>query len=92
MSAMPVYNVSATGTLGYSITDNNWQFKQAEFESGLNFSPHMYAVQKGHQPLVYNISYQQEVLDLDRLVDVGNVPSGYAADYIYTKCSTISFW
>ena len=54
MSALPVYNVSATGTLGYSITDNNWQFKQAEFESGLNFSPHMYAVQKNHQPLVYN--------------------------------------
>ena len=78
MSALPVYNVSATGTLGYSITDNNWQFKQAEFESGLNFSPHMYAVQKNHQPLVYN-KLPTGSFGFRRLVDVGNVPSGYGA-------------
>lgn len=90
MSAMPVYNAAGNSTITYTITDNNWQFKQAEFESGLNFSPHMYAVQKDHPPLVYHklpvggggggSHAHTGDFGLQRLVDVGNVPSGYAAD------------
>ena len=90
MSAMPVYNAAANATIAYSITDNNWQFKQAEFESGLNFSPHMYAVQKGHPPLVYHklptgggggggSHAHTGDFGLQRLADTGNVPSGYSA-------------
>jgi hypothetical protein len=89
MSAMPVYNAAANATITYSITDNNWQFKQAEFESGLNFSPHMYAVQKSHPPLVYHklpvggggggSHAHTGDFGLQRLADVGNVPAGYSA-------------
>jgi hypothetical protein len=38
----------------------------------------MYAVQKGHQPLVYN-KLPTGIFGFRRLVDVGNVPSGYGA-------------
>ena len=89
MSAMPVYNTNANATITYTITDNNWQFKQAEFESGLNFSPHMYAVQKGHPTLVYHklpvggggggSHAHTGDFGLQRLADVGNVPAGYSA-------------
>ena len=87
MSAMPVYATDGSATLTYTITDNNWQFKQAEYESGLNFSPHMYAVQKGHPTLVYHKlptggggshSHTGD-FGFQRLVDVGSVPSGYSA-------------
>jgi hypothetical protein len=90
MSAMPVYNTNANATITYTISDNNWQFKQAEFESGTNFSPHMYAVQKGHPTLVYHklpvggggggSHAHTGDFGLQRLGDVGNVPSGYATD------------
>ena len=90
MSAMPVYNTNADATITYTISDNNWQFKQAEFESGTNFSPHMYAVQKGHPTLVYHklpvggggggSHAHTGDFGLQRLGDVGNVPSGYATD------------
>ena len=88
MSAMPVYNTNANATITYTISDNNWQFKQAEFESGTNFSPHMYAVQKGHPTLVYHklpvggggggSHAHTGDFGLQRLGDVGNVPNGYS--------------
>ena len=88
MSAMPVYNTNADATITYTISDNNWQFKQAEFESGTNFSPHMYAVQKDHPTLVYHklpvggggggSHAHTGDFGLQRLGDVGNVPNGYS--------------
>lgn len=101
MSAMPVYNAAANATITYSITDNNWQFKQAEFESGLNFSPHMYAVQKSHPPLVYHklpvggggggSHAHTGDFGLQRLGDIGSVPSGYTTDTFKPNCTLSAF-
>jgi len=102
MSAMPVYNANANSTITYTITDNCWQFSQQEYQSGTNFSPHMYITQKSHPPLVYHKlptgggggggshSHTGD-FGLQRLADVGNLPSGYAADTFTPNAALSAF-
>ncbi len=46
LTEMPVRNSTNSADLTYSITDNNWQIVQAQYESGLTLSAHAYLVQK----------------------------------------------
>jgi hypothetical protein len=54
MTQAAVKNATNTGNATVTITDNDWQFVQAQFESGLNRSAHGFMVQKGHPALVYH--------------------------------------
>lgn len=54
MTEAVVRNATNDANLTYNITDNDWQITRAQYESGLNRSPHAYLVQKGHPTLVYH--------------------------------------
>jgi hypothetical protein len=54
MTSANVRNATNSGNQSVTITDDNWQFIQAQFEAGLNRSAHGYMVQKSHPALVYH--------------------------------------
>ena len=54
MTSANVRNATNSGNQSVTITADNWQFIQAQFEAGLNRSAHGYMVQKSHPALVYH--------------------------------------
>jgi hypothetical protein len=54
MTSANVRNTTNTGNQSVTITADNWQFIQAQFEAGLSRSAHGYMVQKSHPVLVYH--------------------------------------
>lgn len=54
MTEKAVRNPANTADLTYTITTNNWQMIQAQFQSGLTLSPHGFLLQKNHPSLVYH--------------------------------------
>ena len=54
MTELAVKNTTNTGNQTVTITADNWQFAQAQFEAGLNRSAHGYLVQKSHPALIYH--------------------------------------
>ena len=91
-----VRNSDNTGDLSYTITGNNWQIVQAEFESGLNKSAHGYLVQAGHAPLVYHklgttAHAHTGSFGFQRLADVGSVPAGYTATTFTPNCALAAY-
>jgi hypothetical protein len=54
MTQANVRNTTNTANETVTITADNWQFLQAQYQSGLNRSPHGYMVQKSHPVLVYH--------------------------------------
>ena len=82
-----VADAAGTGTIAYSITDNNWMGASIVFGEGPDVSPHAYLAQAGHLPLVYHKlgsghahtgAYGFQVLD-DGTNGVGSAPTTYAS-------------
>lgn len=73
MTEAAVKNATNTGNATVTITDNDWQIVQAQFEAGLNRSAHGYMVQKGHPVLVY---HKLPTTGTGAEVTVGSVASG----------------
>lgn len=73
MTQAAVKNATNTGNATVTITDNDWQFVQAQFESGLNRSAHGFMVQKGHPALIY---HKLPATGTGAQVTVGSVAGG----------------
>lgn len=91
MSQASVRNSTDSGNLTYTITDNDWQIVQAQFESGVDLSPHAYLVQKSYPPLVYHklgatAHAHTGSFGFQRLGDVGSVPPGYTTTTFTPNC------
>ncbi len=96
LTEMPVRNSTNSADLTYSITDNNWQIVQAQYESGLNLSDHAYLVQKDQPALVYHklgstAHAHTGSFGFQRLVDVGAAPSGYTVTTFTPNCALAAY-
>jgi hypothetical protein len=91
-----VRNSTNSADLTYTITDNNWQIVQAQFDSGLTLSPHGYLVQASHPPLVYHklgatAHAHTGSFGFQRIADIGSVPSGYSASTFMPNCALAAY-
>lgn len=90
-----VRNSTDTNNLTYTITANNWQIVQAQYDSGLDVSPHAYLIQKSHPTLVYHKTGTGHAhtggYGFQRLGDVGNVPTGYTTTTFTPNCGLSAF-
>lgn len=91
-----VRNSTDTGNLTYSITANNWQIIQAEYESGLNRSAHAYFIQASHPTLIYHklgsTSHAHTgAFGFQRLGDMGSVPTGYTTTTFMPNCGLAAY-
>ena len=99
MTEAVVRNTDNTGNQSVTITDDNWQFVQAQYQSGLTRSPHGYMVQKGHVALVYHKMPiagggphdHDDGFGFQRLGDVGTVPTGYTVTTFQPSCALAAF-
>lgn len=99
MTEASVKNTDNSGTQAVTITADNWQFVQAQYQSGLTRSPHGYMVQKGHTALVYhklplsggNPHDHTDGFGFQRFADVGNVPTGYDVSTFQPNCGLAAF-
>ena len=96
MTQATVRNSTDSGNLTYTITDNDWQIVQAQFESGLNLSPHAYLVQKAHPPLVYHklgatAHAHTGSFGFQRVGDIGAVPPGYSTTTFMPNCALAAY-
>lgn len=96
MTEKTVRNSTNTGDLTYTITANNWQIVQGEYETGLNRSPHAYLVQAGHPALVYHklgstAHAHTGDFGFQRLGDMGSVPTGYTTTTFTPNCALAAY-
>ena len=96
MTEATVRNSTNSGNLTYSITANNWQFAQAQYESGTNLSPHGYLVQKDHPALVYHklgstAHAHTSSFGFQRVGDIGSVPAGYTTTTFTPNCALAAY-
>lgn len=96
MTEKPVRNSDNSGDLAYTITANNWQIVQGEYETGLNRSPHAYLVQASHPPLIYHklgstAHAHTGDFGFQRLGDMGSVPTGYTVSTFMPNCALSSY-
>lgn len=99
MTEATVRNTDNSGDQSVTITADNWQFVQAQYQSGLTRSPHGYMVQKSHTPLVYHklpVSGgdphdHDDGFGFQRLGDVGTVPTGYNVSTFQPNCGLAAF-
>ena len=96
MTEKTVRNSDNTADLTYTITDNNWQIVQGEYESGLNRSPHAYLVQAGHPALIYHklgstAHAHTGAFGFQRLGDMGSVPTGYTTTTFTPNCALAAY-
>jgi len=81
--------------LSYTISANNWQIVQAQYDSGLDVSPHAYLIQKDQATLVYHKTGTGHAhtggYGFQRLGDVGNVPTGYTTTTFTPNCGLSAF-
>lgn len=85
MTEAAVKNATNTGNATVTITDNDWQFAQAQFEAGLNRSAHGYMVQKGHPVLVY---HKLPTTGTGAQVTVASAPSGKVTSVTITTAGS----
>lgn len=91
-----VRNSDNSGDLTYTITANNWQIVQAEYESGLNRSAHAYFIQAGHPTLIYHklgstAHAHTGAFGFQRLGDMGSVPAGYTTTTFTPNCGLAAY-
>lgn len=91
-----VRNSDNSGDLSYTITDNNWQIVQAEYESGLDRSPHAYLIQASHPPLIYHklgttAHAHTGSFGFQRLGDMGSLPAGYTTSTFLPSCGLAAY-
>lgn len=84
-------NVTINNTLNYTITDDNWQIAGMPYDTGVNASAHAVFVQEGHPPLIYHKTSSAGhahtgPYGLQRMADLGNLPSGYTASDFTPNC------
>ena len=96
LTALPVRDATDSSDLTYTITENNWQMIQGEFESGLTRSPHAFLAQEDHALLVYHklgatAHAHTGSYGLQRLGDIGNVPNGYTTSSFTPNCILASY-
>lgn len=99
MTEATVKNTDNSGTQAVTITADNWQFVQAQYQSGLTRSPHGYMVQEGHVPLVYHKlplsgggpHDHTDGFGFQRLGDVGTLPAGYSVTTFQPSCALAAF-
>ena len=95
MTEQVVKDASAATTLSYTISEDDWQFEQSQYQSGTNLSPHGFLVQKDHSSLVYHkmgsAHTHTGVFGFQRLGDIGSVPSGYTTDTFKPNCALSAF-
>lgn len=96
MTEKTVRNSNNTGDLTYTITANNWQIVQGEYETGLNRSPHAYLVQAGHPILTYHklgstAHAHTGAFGFQRLGDIGSVPTGYTTTTFTPNCALSAY-
>lgn len=96
LTEMPIRNSDNTGDLTYTITDNNWQIVQAEYNSGLNTSAHAYFIQAGHQTLIYHklgstAHAHTGSFGFQRLGDMGSLPTGYTTSTFTPNCGLAAY-
>ena len=96
MTEKTVRNSTNTGDLTYTITANNWQIVQGEYETGLNRSPHAYLVQAGHPALIYHklgstAHAHTGDFGFQRLGDMGSVPTGYTTTTFTPNCALAAY-
>jgi hypothetical protein len=91
-----VRNSTDTADLTYTITANNWQIVQAEYETGLNKSAHAYLIQASHPTLIYHklgstAHAHTGSFGLQRLGDMGTVPTGYTTTTFMPNCGLAAY-
>ena len=96
LTQMPVRNSDNTGDLTYTITENNWQIIQAEYETGLNKSAHAYLIQQGHPTLIYHklgstAHAHTGAFGFQRLGDMGSLPTGYTTSTFTPNCGLAAY-
>ena len=96
MTEKTVRNSTNSGDLTYTITANNWQITQAQYEAGASQEPHAYLVQKGHPALMYHklgatAHAHTGAYGFQRLGDIGSVPPGYTVSTFTPNCSLSAF-
>ena len=99
MTEATVRNTDNSGNQAVTITADNWQFVQAQYQSGLTRSPHGYMVQTSHTPLVYHKlplsgggpHDHTDGFGFQRLADVGTVPTGYSVSTFQPNCGLAAF-
>jgi hypothetical protein len=96
MTEMPVRNSTNSANLTYTITDNNWQIVQGEYDTGLSRSSHAYLVQAGHPVLTYHklgstAHAHTGSYGFQRLGDIGTVPTGYTTTTFTPNCALAAY-
>lgn len=99
MTEVTVRNTDNSGNQSVTITADNWQFVQAQYQSGVTRSPHGYMVQRGHVPLVYhklplsggNPHDHDDGFGFQRLGDIGTLPAGYSVTTFQPSCALAAF-
>jgi hypothetical protein len=96
LTTMPVRNSNNTADLTYTITANNWQIVQGEYDSGLERSSHGYLVQASHPALIYHklgstAHAHTGAFGLQRLGDMGSVPTGYTTTTFTPNCALAAY-
>jgi hypothetical protein len=96
MTEKPVRNSDDTANLTYTITSDNWQIVQGEFDTGLNRSPHAYLVQANHPALIYHklgstVHAHTGDFGFQRLGDMGSVPTGYTTSTFMPNCALAAY-
>lgn len=96
MTEMFVRNSTDTANLTYTITDNNWQIVQGEYDTGLSRSSHAYLVQASHPILTYHklgatAHAHTGSYGFQRLGDIGAVPTGYTTTTFTPDCALAAY-
>ena len=95
MTEKPVRDATDANDLAYTISANNWQIVQAQYDSGLDVSPHAYLIQKDQATLVYHKTgtghAHTGTFGFQRLGDVGSVPTGYTTTTFTPNCGLSAF-
>lgn len=96
MTEKTVRNSTNTGDLTYTITANNWQIVQSQYEAGTTASAHAYLVQAGYPVLMYHklgatAHAHTGAFGFQRLGDIGSVPSGYTTTTFTPNCALAAY-
>ena len=96
MTEKTVRNSTNSGDVSYTISDNNWQIIQAQYEAGTTNSPHGYLVQAGHPTLIYHklgstAHAHTGAFGFQRLGDIGSVPTGYTTTTFTPNCALAAY-
>lgn len=96
LTQLIVRNSSNSGDLSYTITDNHWQIVAQPYSSGTNASAHAFLAQASHPTLVYHklgatAHAHTGSYGLQRLGDIGTLPTGYTVDTFMPNVALAAF-